>query len=73
MNNGTYVMMPVMCIGKMCKNCPNLNVDTSVSELFANGESVGCETELKCRGLQRCLKLQAMMEKYWENEHDKRT
>ena len=69
MDNPIYVMMPVKCIGKLCKNCPNLNIDTDVSELFADGESVGYELDLRCRGVNRCLRIRQMM----EDNNDERT
>lgn len=65
MEHGIYVNMAVKCIGKMCKDCPNLQVDTDVSELIS--ASADCfekhyETNLQCKNLQRCLLLYNMME-----------
>ena len=63
--NGVYIMMPVKCIGKMCKNCPNLKVDSSVTEYTAAEElgwRTGHEVDLKCRGVDRCLRIAEMME-----------
>ena len=67
--NKQYVMMPVKCMGKMCANCPNLHIDTTVHQLFADGESVGYQTDLKCRGVERCERISRMM----EEEYDKRS
>jgi len=64
-----YVMMPVMCIGKICKDCPNLHIDTSVSEMRPGFDEPIYETDLRCRGLSRCMRLYKMM----EEEHDKLT
>ena len=66
MDNGIYVCMPVKCIGKICKNCPNLHIDTSV---FNDIESGDFEIDLKCRGLNRCLRIYNMIEK--EKDHDR--
>lgn len=80
LEHGIYVSMAVKCIGKMCESCPNLHVDTSVSELTsadADGFEKHYETYLQCRGLQRCLRLYNMMEddyhKYGVLNDDKRT
>ncbi len=66
LDNPIYVMMPVKCIGKICKDCPNLNIDTDVSEIYANGDK-HYETDLRCRGVSRCLRIYNMMEEKHDN------
>lgn len=80
LEHGIYVMMPVKCIGKMCKNCPNLHVDTSVLEITTsdvNDWEKYYETDLHCRGLNRCLRIYNMMEddyqKYGGDKDDERS
>lgn len=67
--NKQYVMMPVMCMGKLCNNCPNLHIDTTVHQLFADGGSVGYQIDLKCRSVERCDRIRQMM----EEENDERS
>ena len=67
MDRGVYVMMPVKCLGKLCKSCPYLKIDTQVSELFANGECAGYETNLQCRSIGRCLKIHRMVEEQYDD------
>ena len=67
MDHGIYIMMPVKCIGKMCQNCPNLKVDSKVSEYYGNTETetnvmIGSEVNLYCRSINRCLRIYNMME-----------
>ena len=68
LDHGIYVSMPVKCIGKMCKECPNLHVDTSVSETISAKDDFEkhYETDLRCRGLNRCLRIYNMMEDDYE-------
>ena len=66
-NHGQYIMMPIKCVGKFCKNCPNLKVDSSVTEYTGNGEVIGTEVDLKCRSLHRCLRIKKMMEEDNDN------
>ena len=68
MDNPIYVMMPVLCIGKVCKNCPNLKVDTEVSELASASDNweTRYETNLRCRGVNRCMRIKQMMEEHNE-------
>ena len=69
---GVWVMMPVRSIGKICKNCPNLNIDNNVTELFGGGERVGTECDLYCRGVRRCSRIKEMVEKDIEKQFDER-
>lgn len=65
LEHGIYVNMAVKCIGKMCANCPNLRVNTDVSELIsasADSFEKHYETDLQCENLQRCLRIYNMME-----------
>lgn len=61
LEHGIYVAMSVKCIGKLCQNCPNLEVDTSIFETYVDGVPV-YETDLQCKNLHRCLQLYNMME-----------
>ena len=71
MDNPIYVMMPVLCVGKLCKNCPNLNIDTDVSQLSSASDDwhTTYETSLRCRGVTRCMRIKQMM----EEEHETST
>lgn len=70
--DGIYVMMPVRCIGKICKDCPNLNIDNNTSDTFAGGEYVGTENDLYCRGVKRCSRIKEMVESNIEKQFDER-
>lgn len=61
LERGIYVNMAVKCIGKLCKDCPNLEVDTSIFETMVNGASI-YEADLQCKNLPKCLLLYNMME-----------
>ena len=67
--DGIYVMMPVRCIGKICRDCPNLNIDNDVQELYGSGELVQTVCNLYCRGVKRCTRIKEMVEK----SNDERT
>lgn len=71
MDNPIYVMMPVLCVGKMCKNCPNIKVDTDLSEFVVNNDRT-FEANLRCRSVNKCLRIKQMMEEYYD-KHTKRT
>lgn len=58
--NPVYVMMPVKCIGKMCRNCEYLRIDTDV-EISDDNENIQTEIDLICRNADMCLRLQQMM------------
>ena len=65
MDNPIYVMMPVLCVGKMCTDCPHIVIGVEVEEY-----STGCsETFLKCKNVNKCIRIKQMM----EEDHDKRT
>ena len=60
--DGVFVMMPVRCIGDICKNCPNLNIDNDVQQIYGNGEIVATECNLYCRGVRRCTRIKEMID-----------
>jgi len=70
--DGVWVMMPVRCIGKICKECPNLNIDNNTTSMYADGAYVGNENDLYCRGVKRCSRIKEMVEKDIEKQFDER-
>lgn len=62
MDRGIYVNMPVMCLGKECDRCPDMDVVTEKTAMYLNDEPI-YNISLKCSGLDRCLKISKMLEK----------
>ena len=62
MDNGIYVNMPVLCLGKECDKCPDLDVNAEKTCLCMNEEELW-DIRLECRKLKRCLRIKEMLEK----------
>ena len=59
-------MMAVRCIGKGCKNCPELDIETISFDYSNLEERERYEVDLKCRHVSRCERIREMMEKEGE-------
>ena len=59
-----YIGMAVDCIGKECKNCPELDVNTRTEELYSNEGVVGIENTLSCANYAKCK----IIKKHLESE-----
>lgn len=70
MDNPIYVMMPVLCVGKMCSNCPHIVVKTDVVTSHNPLTREWTDSaNLVCGNVNKCMKIKQLMEEY----NDKRT
>lgn len=64
---GNYVMMPVKVICKECKTCVNLEIETEKNELIGMDGNRICETDIRCRNLEQCMRIYSTVKK-WETD-----
>ncbi len=62
------VSMPIECLGKMCMNCPELEIEVDKLHL-----SNGCDgyfvNELRCVHTDKCRTVYSWMKSDWEQNH----
>ena len=59
---GQFVMMPVRCMGKICRYCKWLKIDTEVMDLTDSDGKDSYEINLRCRSVGRCAMIRETLE-----------
>ena len=62
------VKMTVECLGQMCNNCPELEIEVDRMHL-TDGVDGYYVNEMRCKHLDKCCGIYSLMKKDWEEYH----
>lgn len=62
------VNIPVECLGPMCKNCSELEIDIYQTEI-SNGIYTSFINDCKCKHLNRCCGIYSLVKRDWEENN----
>jgi hypothetical protein len=66
------VMMPVRCIGELCKTCPELETSVDTTYMYSDGGEFrfGYVNVIYCTKYRRCEKIQKNIEQNMKKEDE---
>lgn len=62
------VNMPIECLGEVCPNCPDLDLQVD-TEMLTDGLFKAYVNRIYCRNMDRCKGIYSMLKKDWEENH----
>lgn len=63
-----YIDMPVKVLFEGCRGCDRLDILVKQNNLYADGEMVATENELRCTNLYECERYANMVKKIMEKQ-----